>query len=93
MCDVIFEIERKARKKHECNSCFWLFELSRFDISGLTIAQYRRYINLKKNKGMIHPGDKYIQLTMRHDGEIITVRYLPEAHELCLKLGAYPDFC
>ena len=93
MCDVIFQTERKARKTHRCNSCEWLFEVGRLDVTGLTFAEYRKYIKLRRSFGRINPGDKYVQQTIRQDGEIVTLRYLTEAHELCLKLDAYPDFC
>lgn len=84
----IITIERTARKEYRCNACEWLSELD--DFSWFSFAEKRQVVKLlRKNKGMINKGEKYMHCTYKYDGEIHVSRFLQEAHELCKNHDVY----
>jgi len=80
--------ERTARKDYSCMSCEWLAELD--DFSSFSFAEKRLLVTLlRKKKGMIRKGEKHMFCVGKYEGEIITSRYIQEAHELCKKHDVY----
>jgi hypothetical protein len=84
----IITIERTARKEYACCACEWLSELD--DFRWFSFAEKRQVVNLlRKKKGVISKGEKYMHCTYKYDGGIQVSRYLQEAHELCKKHDVY----
>lgn len=88
MCQVVSEILQTARKPYEDMASVWLTE-SGIAYDNLTFAEMRAVVRAKRDKWMILPGQKYLNQVMNDGGTLIRIRYRPEIHRICIRLGLY----
>lgn len=86
---------KKARKEHDCDSCFHLQEymneapnlLDKMTKEERLIVQSR-----KENRFKILKGESYFISVGSYDGAMQNVKYLAEIHEICTKYDLYPEW-
>lgn len=88
--ETISIITRKAKKRHECNACLFLFNDSDYRFTKMEFHEYRAIIKAKKANGMIEKGEEYEEVIGKEDAEIYRVRQKPEIHRICCKYEFYP---
>lgn len=83
---------KSARKDYECNACTWFREqLEYVNLIRMSFADKRTIIKIKQQGYKINKGDPYHWQVIKQDGEIYTVKYIPEMNEICHKYELYPD--
>jgi hypothetical protein len=88
--DIFNVVRRKARKRHECNACLWLFEADYRNL-GATFTEYRAIAEAVASRGKIEVGEVYDQMTCVDGGDISIIREKPEIAEICRKYKLYCD--
>lgn len=88
MCQVVSETLRTARKTYEDMASVWL---TNSDVQGdeLTFTERRSVVRAKRDRWNILPGQRYLDQTFKSSDGIQRVRYRPEIHRICIRLGLY----
>lgn len=88
MARIISVTKRKARKKHVCNACLFLFD-SDYRNLGASFSEYKKILDAIKKSGKILPGESYEEVFVEDCGAVGTFRQKPEIHEICKKYDLY----
>ena len=88
MSELISERKPIARKDHDCMACEFIFSEG-VNGFGYSFQELRIIAKAKKNMCKIKKGDKYINQTMRYEGELYTFKAIPEMHLICLNHDLY----
>lgn len=78
-----------ARKRYPCDAYFWIMELyedGRFEYQDL-----RKIVRMRRQKGMIQPGQQYIYQTQIFEGDFCVFKADIEMDAICRKYDLYPD--
>jgi hypothetical protein len=75
-----------ARKTYECDACAWLDNMGYENFADLSFSDKKLLVKLRKNK-LIMPGEKYLKVTGKFEGEFAVFRAKLTADYLCEKMG------
>ena len=96
MIEILSQSTQIARKDYKCDSCVWLLEFGNLrqiiDELDLTFTEKRIIIRVWNDRKMIRKGTKYMKQNIKQNGDIYTVRAIPEIHDVCIKNDIYSDY-
>ncbi len=75
-----------ARKTYECDACDWLDNLWYENFNILSFQDKKLLVKLRKNR-LITPGEKYLKISGKFEGEFTIFRAKLTADYLCKKMG------
>lgn len=84
---LIKEYQLTARKDHECMA--YPFVWNCVGSEALKFSELREVIRMRKQKGIILKGQKYIKQAVAKDSEIYTFKADPAMHKICSRLNLY----
>lgn len=90
MSVLISESRPIARKPHRCGAYEWIMET--YEDGSFTYQELRQIAKVRRNKGMIMPGQKYIRQAQIYEGDFCVFKALPDMDEICRKYDIYPDW-
>ncbi len=89
MTTLISESRPVARKPHRCGAYEWIKET--YEDGTFTYQELRQVVKVRRQKGMIQPGQQYIRQVQIYEGEFCVFKALPDMDDICRKYDIYPD--
>lgn len=89
MTALLSESRPVARKPHRCDAFAWVMES--YEDGIFSYRELREIVRMRRQHGMIQPGQRYIRQSQIFDGELCTFKANPEMDAICRSHGLYPD--
>ena len=91
MDKVLTDAIRTARKEYLCDASYWIENEDIERLIELTAEEIEALAKARKEKHMIHKGERYVYQSGIQDGDMVTFRAKEPLHKICLKYGLYGD--
>lgn len=89
MTTLIRETRPVARRPHRCDAYIWIRET--YENGVFTYEELREIVKVRRQKGLIQPGQQYIRQVQIYQGEFCEFKALPKMDDICRKYDLYPD--
>lgn len=91
MWDFCVQSEPIARKEYQCEAWEWLYNVDWYQFTELTFSERKAIARAKRNNFEIKPGEKYLKVQGKWDGEFQTFRAIPSLDAICRKYDVYEE--
>lgn len=88
MSELISISRPVARRPHKCGAYKWIIEA--YEDGTFTYQELRQIVKVRRQKGMILPGQQYIRQVQVWEGNLSVFKALPEMDDICTKYDIYP---